>query len=254
MKLKDLTGGGLTDLKPNKDLLIPWSPCRVLVAGSGGSGKTNLLLNLLYRGLRFTRLFLILRNPDQRGYQKLIDDCRSIDPDSVFVGSTVEDIPDVDSMDKKETNLIVFDDMILDKPEKMLKYFVRGRHMNCSVIFLSQNYFKTDKTIRLNCTNYLLSRPQNGREKTMVYQDLGFGMDKDEFIKRWERATQQRFNFFHVDLQGIHPALQFRRNFDSIWVDADDDFVEVALGLPDPPSDESDDEDDVVEVDDLIQL
>ena len=51
--------------------------------------------------------------------------------------------------------LVVFDDFICEKNQRpLIDYFIRGRHKNCSVIYLSQSYYKTPKDMRLNCSHF----------------------------------------------------------------------------------------------------
>ena len=57
---------------------------------------------------------------------------------------------------KKSKVLIVFDDMIPDmEANKKLslivtELFLRGKKLNISLVFVSQSYFKSPKTIKLN--------------------------------------------------------------------------------------------------------
>ena len=65
---------------------------------------------------------------------------------------------------------IVFDDTIADmKANKKLNPVVtelslRGRKLNISLAFKLQFYFKVPKTIRLNATQYLITKILNNRE------------------------------------------------------------------------------------------
>ena len=63
---------------------------------------------------------------------------------------------------KKHKVLIAFDDMILDmfnniktKPDSN-EWFIRGRKLNMSVVFVMQSYFKVPKVVRLNSTHYFI--------------------------------------------------------------------------------------------------
>ena len=51
--------------------------------------------------------------------------------------------------------VVIFDDYLCEKNQRQLiDYFIQGRHKNCSVIYLSQSFYKTPKDIRLNCCHY----------------------------------------------------------------------------------------------------
>ena len=63
---------------------------------------------------------------------------------------------------KKRKVLIAFDDMIVDmfdniktKPDSN-EWFIRGRKLNMSVVFVMQSYFKVPKVVRLNSTHYFI--------------------------------------------------------------------------------------------------
>ena len=62
--------------------------------------------------------------------------------------------------------LVIFDDYVCDKNQRqIIDYFIQGRHKNCSVIYLSQSFYKTPKDIRLNCSHYCLYEfPSTTRE------------------------------------------------------------------------------------------
>ena len=42
--------------------------------------------------------------------------------------------------------------------------FLSGRKLNISLIFISQSYFKVTRTIRLNATQYFITKIANKRE------------------------------------------------------------------------------------------
>ena len=46
---------------------------------------------------------------------------------------------------------------------KVTELFLRGRELNISLIFISQSYFKVDKTKRLNATHYFIIKSSNKR-------------------------------------------------------------------------------------------
>ena len=48
-------------------------------------------------------------------------------------------IKDVDELGNELQKLVIFDDYICDKNQhQIIKYFIQGRHKNCSVIYFSQ--------------------------------------------------------------------------------------------------------------------
>ena len=55
---------------------------------------------------------------------------------------TAEDVPDPRELSSGKKNLMVFDDLLLEKQNTCESYYVRGRHINVDCFYLAQNYFK----------------------------------------------------------------------------------------------------------------
>ena len=61
---------------------------------------------------------------------------------------SAEDVPDPRDLSSEKKNLMVFDDLLLEK-NTCESYYVRGRHSNVDCFYLPQNYFKLPRqTIR----------------------------------------------------------------------------------------------------------
>ena len=64
---------------------------------------------------------------------------------------TASDVPDPRDLNSEDKNLMIFDDLLLEKQNKCECYYIRGRHSNVDCFYLSQNYFKPPRqTIREN--------------------------------------------------------------------------------------------------------
>ena len=62
-----------------------------------------------------------------------------------------EDVPYPRKLSPEKENLMVFDDLLLEKQNTCESYYVRGRHSNVDCFSLAQNYFKLPRqTIREN--------------------------------------------------------------------------------------------------------
>ena len=67
-----------------------------------------------------------------------------------------QDVPVPRDLNSSNKNLMVFDDLILEKQNTCEMYYVRGRHSNVDCFYLSQNYFKLpSQTIRENA-NFII--------------------------------------------------------------------------------------------------
>ena len=97
-------------------------------------------------------------------------------------------IGDMDYEDNQK--LVIFDDYVCEKYQRQIvDYFIQGRHKNCSVIYLSQSFYKTPRDIRLNCSYYCVFEFPSSRERNMISSELG--VDKDLFKK----ATKNCIHF-----------------------------------------------------------
>ena len=102
---------------------------------------------------------------------------------------SAEDVPDPKDMNKDLKNLMIFDDLQLEKQSKCESYYVRGRHSNVDCFYLAQNYFKLPRqTIRENA-NFICIFPQDNKNITNIYQDhASTDMPLEEFKYLCTRA------------------------------------------------------------------
>ena len=116
-----------------------------------------------------------------------------------------DEIIPVDKMSYEDyQKVVIFDDYVCEKnPRQLIDYFIQGRHKNCSVIYLSQSFYKTPKDIRSNCSNYCVYEFPFSRERSMISGELGVRKEK------FKAATREPFSFLYVD----KPMKTFKRNF-----------------------------------------
>lgn len=171
---------------------------RMLVCAPSGGGKTNLLLNMIYKLLYFDEIFLYAKNLQQQKYQHLL---RKFEPLSKEVGYDVinasnGDILLLDEMTGDNQKLVIFDDYLntgRKNDEEIRNYFTGSRNKNCSCIYLSQSYYGTDKTVRLNCSHFCVFDFPSRNERNMICRELG--VDQDVY----QKAVAQPFDFLYVD-------------------------------------------------------
>ena len=92
-------------------------------------------------------------------------------------------------------------------------FFIRGRKLIISLVFITQSYFKLPKDVRLNITNFFITKIPNKREHQQIA--LNYSSDisiKDSFniYKKW---TAKPYSFLVNDatLASDNP-LRFRKN------------------------------------------
>ena len=97
-------------------------PCRILIIGGSGSGKTNALLNLINDQPDIDKIYLYAKDPYEAKYQFLINKWESTglkhfnDPKAfIEYSNDMQDVyKNIDeyNIDKERKILIAFDDMI----------------------------------------------------------------------------------------------------------------------------------------------
>ena len=178
---------------------MPNDTFRMLICGNSGSGKTNLLHHMLIEPLLYyDEIYLYAKNLDQEKYQNLMNKMNEISRKGagydIMTVSNDKIIPirDIDYEDNQK--LVIFDDYVCEKNQRQIvDYFIQGRHKNCSVIYLSQSFYKTPRDIRLNCSHYCIYEFPSSRERNMISSELG--VDKEKFKK----VTKEPYSFLYVD-------------------------------------------------------
>ena len=169
---------------------------RMLICGPSGSGKTNTLMHMIYNLLYFDKIYLYAKNLDQSKYQNLMDIFKPISDEvgyDVIEASNDQIIP-VKDLDSESQKIAIFDDFVCEKNQKPLEdYFIQGRHKNCSVIYLSQSYYKTPKNIRLNCSHFSIYEFPSANESRLICNENKIPKEL------YEKATRDPFSFIYID-------------------------------------------------------
>ena len=182
---------------------------RMLVCGPSGSGKTNTLMHMIYNLLYFDKVYLYAKNLEQSKYQNLMDILQPISNEAGYdvIEVSNDKIIPVEDLDSDSQKIVIFDDFVCDKNQKpLVDYFIRGRHKNCSVIYLSQSYYKTPKDIRLNCSHFCIYEFPSVNEKSLICRENNIPKEL------YEKATEDPYSFIHID----KPRKFQTKNFDEV--------------------------------------
>ena len=162
---------------------MPDDTFRMLICGNSGSGKTNLLYHMLIESLLYyDEIYLYAKNLEQEKYQNLMNKMNEISREAGYDIMTVSNdkiipINDLDYEDNQK--LVIFDDYVCEKNQRQIvDYVIQGRHKNCSVIYLSQSFYKTPRDIRLNCSHYCIYDFPSSRERNTISSELGVEPEK----------------------------------------------------------------------------
>ena len=169
---------------------------RMLLCSPSGGGKTNMLLHMIYELLYFDKIYLYAKNLEQSKYRKLIDVFQPISNEvgyDIIEASNDEIIP-VNDLDSESQKIVIFDDFVCEKNQKpLVDYFIRGRHKNGCVIYLSQSYYKTPKDIRLNCSHFAIYDFPSTNEKSLICRENNVSK------QLYEKATRDPYSFIYID-------------------------------------------------------
>jgi hypothetical protein len=187
-------------------------PFRMCIVAPSGSGKSNFLLNLIHKFCAgnkgtFSTINIITRNKSEPLYKWLESECNQI-----IISEGLSKTPKLDDFDKEKNHLVVWDDLVLSKDLSMVEnYYIRARKLNCSVIFLSQSYFKIPKIIRNNCSYMVLLKLSGNREMNIIMSEFGLGVSKEQLLKIYEFATAEKFSPLIIDMEADKDN-RFRKN------------------------------------------
>ena len=170
-----------------------------------GSGKTFLTEKIVkkYRH-KFTRIISI-------GSTLACGKELNIERDDDFNPFT-EEVPST-------STLIIFDDIIFEKKKIELagQIYIKGRHLNISAIFLTQNIFLPDKNFRLitlNSTHVFLLRTRDVQQIRCFTQTFLDKSKRESFVELYKRRVLKiEYGYLLIDFtRHIEHILSIRTN------------------------------------------
>ena len=213
---------------------IPDHPYRIFIIGGLGSGRTNLLLNLIENQPDIDKICLYVKDPYESKYQYLINKREGVginhfnDPKAFieYLNNMHDVYKNIDKYnhDKENKILIVFDDMTADMiyhkrlNSIVTKLFIRGRKLNISLVFITQSYFKVPKDVRLNTSHFFIAKIPNKRELQQIAINHSSDINTKDFANIYRKYTAEPYSFLVIDttLSSNNP-LRFRKNLFNIY-------------------------------------
>ena len=211
-------------------------PSLTLCIGRSGSGKSNVIANMLtkpefMKGF-FNEVYLFsptAKSDDLVEHLKLDDehiidelDEEAIDKLNSIVDKNTEKIEKngISATAKDSKILIICDDCISEKvfikSNILARLATAGRHALISTIICSQSYTRVPRVIRLQ-TQGLIVFPSSNDEIELLCEDLcPPGLSKRDFLELIKFATDERYSFLFVNNHANNPKEKFRKKFSEI--------------------------------------
>ena len=159
---------------------------RTLLVGPSFSGKTYLMLKILSR-IPNRDIYIITKSPPEQYSNSRIK---------------IKEISDeIRPLNEYENGIIVFDDILGSSNSGFIdQFFIRGRHKNLDIYYLSQSYFDLPKGTIRNNSNRIILFNQTLKDIEHIYRDVaGYDMNYDEFKELCRKSWEDDYNYLCID-------------------------------------------------------
>lgn len=202
-----------------------------VIAGATGSGKSNLMLNLLLKAklLNYDHVYVYSSTLHQPAYEYLRKFYKDLE--SLILEKTNHEVQiarffDADSeimnpseLSKDKNHVMIFDDVMNHDQAVIKNYFCTGRHNNVNVFYLCQSLHKIAKhCIRENANMFILFRQDDKTLKYFHETHISGDMDFAEFKKFCDGAWRKKHGFVVINLWDEDYCGRYWSNYDNIYV------------------------------------
>ena len=114
----------------------------------------------------------------------------------------IKEISDeIKPLNEYENGIIVFDDILGSSNSRFIdQFFIRGRHNNLDIYYLSQSYFDLPKRTIRNNSNKIILFNQTLKDIEHIYRDVaGYDMNYDEFKELCRKSWGEDYNYLCID-------------------------------------------------------
>ena len=173
--------------KPKTDNVNTENNKRTLLAGCSFSGKTYLMSEIFSRIPPDRNIYIITKSPREQFSNSEI--------------KTKEISDEIKPLNEYENAVIVFDDVLGSPSSKYIdQFFIRGRHNNLDLYYLSQLFFDLPKRTIRNISNKIFLFNQTLKDIENIYRDVGgHDMSYDEFKELCRKSWKEDYNYLCID-------------------------------------------------------
>ena len=185
-------------------------PYRLLIASPSGSGKTNSLLALIYHfDNSFQEIVVCCKSSSEPLYELLENKVKNV---RIYENGDIPNITEFSKFDEKTKKykridnlqrLIVFDDLINDKNANKMaaEYYIRGRKLGFSMVYIGQSYYQIPKIIRDNTQYFILGRNLLNKDLKMILSAFPSRLALNEFAQLYNDLLDEPLDTLIINIE-----------------------------------------------------
>ena len=197
--------------------VLPKFPFSLLLSGSSGSGKTNLLMNLLTKKEMYGAYFhyILVYSPTANKYddsykvlglpnENFVEDFGADELNALIESrKALIDEKGIEWVGKNSRVLIILDDVIANRAflesQTALTLFALLRHYLCSLVIMIQSYTKLPRALRLNCNAIAVFPATQSEIEVLLNEITPAGIKKRDFEKVIDYCTADKYSFMFIN-------------------------------------------------------
>lgn len=217
------------------DERLPKPPFLMVLQAPIASGKTTMLVNLLYNPAFYEDKFdsIVIASPtihNDLNWNAALKDDRN----TILTGDDLDKLDDligriydlqlnrVQEALEEEVHpphmLLVLDDCLGLLGKKFASTCTRLRHPRLSVIVSTQNFRSLPVQCRENAQHYVVFSTSNDKELAKITEEFSGVYGEQKFMECYREATKEKYNFLVMHRM----RKQLYKNFDTLLFDANE--------------------------------
>lgn len=232
---------------------VPKPPFRIIIVGSSGSGKSNLIKCMLFSKKfgycrYFNEIYVFSGSKDDveefRGYASKNSMQDKVAVYQQFDDAAVKKICDEIEVEnngirvKNPTRvLFVYDDQLVNgisnisKMNSVDECFIRARHFHVSTIISTQKYTSLNQNLRkLNASAVIVFAETNRSDMEQICKDHSDLLDPKEMMELFKKHLKEKYSFIVIDTKRPYNERILDKNFNPIRIvndDSDENLSEI---------------------------
>ena len=205
-----------------------------LLVGSGGSGKTSLLLNQFKTGGAYKKKFhhiyyfcpsasfaSVSKHPFEK-HDKVYHELNEVCLGELYDELMERKEKSEEEETEQEYSVCIIDDFANDLKDKRIvsalnRMLIKARHLNCSFIFTLQSYLYMPKILRKQITYATIFKPRNSEEWETIRTEI-LQMKENDAKKVFDYVFTEPYQ--HLDVDAFEN--KFYKNFNLLHIKNND--------------------------------